>query len=300
MKKLICLFFVAVLIMFSACEIKYKSNVNDGSNVSSISGNVDINSSAKDITAFSFGSTTGTINAQNITVTVPCSTNVTALMPTITITGASVNPASGAVHDFTNPTTYTVTAGDNSSKDYLVTITRTCALRDVGPAGGLVFYIDPANAKLLPVGKTYLEAAPSDLNNSNLIQWSNLVSANNPPVMITGTAVGTGSTNTAAIIVQPGHTASAAKSCKDLTVGTYSDWYLPSKDEINKMYVNLKSGTDEYSVSYTPVNCLTGPSYWSSSESYLNGAWGLHNNGTLLDWGYKGYSYSVRCARAFQ
>ena len=93
---------------------------------------------AKDITAFSFlmannpgltADVTGTITANDIALTVPVGTNVTALVATFTTTGASV--AVGATtqtsdvtaNDFTNPVTYTVTAADTSTKDYTVTVT---------------------------------------------------------------------------------------------------------------------------------------------------------------------------------
>lgn len=79
-------------------------------------------SSAKDITAFSIGGVNGTISGTNITVNMPYGTNKTNLTPTITHTGASVSPASGAAQDFTNPVTYTVTAQDGSTQVYTVTV----------------------------------------------------------------------------------------------------------------------------------------------------------------------------------
>jgi len=93
---------------------------------------------AKDITAFSFlmannsgltADVTGTITANNIALTVPVGTNVTALVATFTTTGASVavgaTPQTSDVtaNDFTSPVTYTVKAADNSTKDYTVTVT---------------------------------------------------------------------------------------------------------------------------------------------------------------------------------
>jgi len=85
-------------------------------------------SSAKAITAFNFTSpvATGTINevAHTVSVTVPMGTNVTALVPTITISAlASVNPASGVAQNFTNPVTYRVTAENGTTQDYVVTVT---------------------------------------------------------------------------------------------------------------------------------------------------------------------------------
>ena len=82
---------------------------------------------AKAITSFNYTSlsATGVIteSSHTIAVTVPVGTDVKSLTPTITHTGVSVNPPSGEEHNFTNPTTYTVTAGDTSTQDYMVTVT---------------------------------------------------------------------------------------------------------------------------------------------------------------------------------
>lgn len=79
------------------------------------------------------------------------------------------------------------------------------ALRDTGPAGGLICYVDGA-------GTTYYEAAPSDIDDYS--KWSNIALL----IGTTGTAIGTGQVNTTAIISQAGHTNSAAKLCDDLEV----------------------------------------------------------------------------------
>jgi hypothetical protein len=67
----------------------------------------------------------GTVNeaAKTIALTVPYGTNVTALVPTITHTGASVSPNTGVTQNFTNPVIYTVTAEDGSTQTYTVTVT---------------------------------------------------------------------------------------------------------------------------------------------------------------------------------
>jgi len=83
-------------------------------------------SSSKAITSFVFATpaTTGTVNesSHTIAVTVPFGTNLTALVPSIIHTGATISPVNAAAQNFTNPVTYTVTAADGSTQAYVVTV----------------------------------------------------------------------------------------------------------------------------------------------------------------------------------
>jgi hypothetical protein len=82
----------------------------------------------------------------------------------------------------------------------------------------------------------------------------------------------------------------AAQLCDALVYGGYSDWFLPSKDELNQMYVNLKA---------QGVGGYAGYYHWSSSEIYAKGAWlqSFHNGG---QWAYvKDTTARVRAIRAF-
>ena len=78
------------------------------------------------------------------------------------------------------------------------------SLRDTGPAGGLIFYID--------AGTTYYEAAPSDQSSSQI--WSD-----NETVNVSGdsTDIGTGLANSL-LIVSQSSTNSAAQICLDLSI----------------------------------------------------------------------------------
>lgn len=69
----------------------------------------------------------------------------------------------------------------------------------------------------------------------------------------TGTALGTGQANTTAILALYGSESNAAKLCDDYAV-TFSDWYLPSKDELNKVYLNRV------------ILGIVASVYWSSTE----------------------------------
>lgn len=84
-------------------------------------------SSVKEVKVFSFlalGSTvTGTINGTTITATLPVGTDLTKLIPTITVSDkATVSPASGVAQDFSKAVTYTVTAENGTTQAYTVTV----------------------------------------------------------------------------------------------------------------------------------------------------------------------------------
>jgi len=163
----------------------------------------------------------------------------------------------------------------------------TYALRDIGPAGGYIFYDKGSYSD----GWRYLEAAPSD--QSTGIQWYN---GDYETTGATGTAIGTGQANTTAIVAAQGAGNYAAQLCNDLTLGGYSDWFLPSKDELNLMYRNLQ---------LFHVGGFADDYYWSSSEGleYWWSAWDQNFYYGYQDYylvGYfKYYTFRVRAVRAF-
>ena len=81
-------------------------------------------SSAKNILTFALaGSVSTNISGTNISVNVPYGTSLTNFTPIYTISPfATVTPGSGSSQNFTTPQTYTVTAQDGSTQDYLVTV----------------------------------------------------------------------------------------------------------------------------------------------------------------------------------
>jgi hypothetical protein len=88
-------------------------------------------SSAKAIIAYSLAGVPGIINetAKTIAVTLPNGTDVTSLIASFTITGQNLSvgtttQASGTTaNDFSSAVTYTVTAADSSTVNYIVTVT---------------------------------------------------------------------------------------------------------------------------------------------------------------------------------
>ncbi|MDF7818745.1 PQQ-binding-like beta-propeller repeat protein [Runella sp. MFBS21] len=84
-------------------------------------------SSAKAITKFTFAALNlavdATISGTTLSATVPAATDITKLVPTITVSDkATVSPASGAAQDFSKSVTYTVTAEDGSTQAYTVSV----------------------------------------------------------------------------------------------------------------------------------------------------------------------------------
>ncbi len=163
-------------------------------------------------------------------------------------------------------------------------ITKTYALRDTGPAGGIVFYISDE-------GRHGLEAAPSSTEWASK-QWGKF--GTSVGVSAQGTALGTGNTNTSAIVSKlnenPADADRAAQLCDTLNHGGYNDWFLPSKDELNLIYINLYLyGVGEF----------TGDDYWSSSEYDANDAWDQYfTNGNQFNTP-KWNTFRVRAIRAF-
>jgi hypothetical protein len=92
----------------------------------SVDSVADAGISAKTITAFDFSdpAAIGVIGEAShaISLAVPFGTDVTALVPNIVHTGASISPASGTAQDFTAPVAYTVAANDGSTQEYRATV----------------------------------------------------------------------------------------------------------------------------------------------------------------------------------
>ena len=83
---------------------------------------------------------------------------------------------------------------------------------------------------------------------------------------------------------------SAKTACDELILNGYSDWHLPSKEELNALYVNLKQ---------LGVGGFADNDYWSSTEYYKDGAWRQYF-GSGSQYGNGKYSYAiVRAVRAF-
>ena len=153
--------------------------------------------------------------------------------------------------------------------------------------GGIVAYIlvsgDPGYDANTQHG---LIAATSD--QSTGIRWYNV---SYTTTGATGTAIGTGLSNTNTIITSQGATSTsyAAGLARAYTGGGYTDWYLPSKDELAKLYAMKVLGFGGFANNY----------YWSSTELASSFAWFQYFDGGFQTTNDKNYNYYVRAIRAF-
>jgi hypothetical protein len=152
---------------------------------------------------------------------------------------------------------------------------------DKGPAGGIVFY----DKGVVTNGSRYLEAAPHDLG---IAQWGAYGKYIN--------AAGDGKRSTAIIIAaleKIGETNKAAQLCAEFESNGFKDWFLPSKEELDLMYINMKKKN---------LGNFGNDYYWSSSEYgglFNHYAWSQRfsdGNQTYTD---KYDTNSVRAVRAF-
>ncbi|MBK9716736.1 MAG: DUF1566 domain-containing protein [Saprospiraceae bacterium] len=128
--------------------------------------------------------------------------------------------------------------------------------------------------------------------------WSNITTTS---VGANGNSTWNGINNSNAIINQNGHVSSAAQICEDLNMGGYSDWYLPSIDELNllrnsRYLINKAADLDN-----NPLTIALNhyDYYWSSTEALVNTAFliqfGTGDNHTIG----KGAQYRIRAIRQF-
>ena len=159
-------------------------------------------------------------------------------------------------------------------------------------AGGIVFYIDPNDPS------HGLVCADEDLDQGWWGCYGTYISG------ASATAVGTGQANTTAIVNSCDDDYFAAKACDNLVYNGYDDWFLPSKDELLLMYINLHRHRVGNFDTTTPQPYGYKGLYWSSSDGETDGNAAWHVNFTdgssyTYDLGIKNNALLIRPVRAF-
>jgi len=201
---------------------------------------------------------------QTITFTVADTLTVTSDTPTaFTYTGSAANftptvsSVSGLITgDVISGATYTY------SSNSIPTCAQggSCSIGQIGPAGGIVFYVSGTainSSAGISSGGTYLEAAPAPVSKTTYNWCEGGANPYTTTIGASGTAVGTGASNTAIIIANC--TGGAGYSAANLTLGSYSDWFLPSSGELALMYGQMSA----IGLTGTEATYL----YWGSTES---------------------------------
>ncbi len=192
---------------------------------------------------------------------------------------------------------------------------RAYAINSAGTAYGNELSFTTANTVLLYIGQSYqggkiayflqagdygydatiqhgLIAAPND--QSTGAQWG--TGCGDFVGLCNDLFIGTGGSNTDGIISSCQQAVIAARICGDLVLGGYSDWFLPSRDELLMMYYNKLA-----------IGGFANDYYWSSSQNCndmymdeigLYAWWVLFSNG-VQGWGDKNAPDYVRAARYF-
>ncbi len=131
--------------------------------------------------------------------------------------------------------------------------------------GGIVIYLD-GNGGGLVCSMTYITQNGGQPYNNTWGGMYTLVGA-------TGTAIGTGQANTTTIISMLGTSEYySARSCNDFSDNGYDDWFLPSKDELNEIYVNRVAINAGLTANGGTILNVMG-AHWSSSESSADKAY---------------------------
>jgi hypothetical protein len=152
--------------------------------------------------------------------------------------------------------------------------------------GGIVFYVDGSGCHGLIASAIDQSAGAPWGCNSIYITGAD------------GIAIGTGNQNTIDIEAGCPTPGTAADICANLTLAGYTDWYLPSKDELYLMRQNIGQGN---ALGLGNLGTFSNLAYYSSTEASANQnyAWGLlFSIGAWYEYGKTG-NKSIRAVRAF-
>jgi hypothetical protein len=274
--KIMLIAIITILFGFAGCDSKPNRRTGLATSTTETTASVNISLSTSDGGSVN-GATVQLQNNANSSVnfseTATSSTVIFQNVPfgtytlTITRTGYS---------QFVNNSLSVQSATASSSVQLISNI-----IGSTGPAGGIIFY----DKGFVSDGWRYLEAAPASSEfNARWSDWGTNVDG-------TQLGIGTGKRNTELIVArmnQLGQTGTAAQRSVALNINGFTDWFLPSRDELNLMYQNRNM-----------IGGFSNSWYWSSSQDGTDSAWFQHFfSGNQVNYS-KANANRVRGVRAF-
>lgn len=179
--------------------------------------------------------------------------------------------ADETLYDYETNTVITATVTVENTTE-IETINVNIGLEDMAEIGefkygGVIFWVNPTGD----------EGLVCDINNQGFTDWS---CSNYVDTGATATAIGTGASNTASIVLNSCTSSNgAANIISALTLNGYDDWFLPSKDELYEIYLNrnIIDATSALQGGSDLENPASPVSLWSSSQSAndINKAWAI-------------------------